>query len=309
VKRIFLFLLTNVIVVLTISLLLNVLGLRPYLSSRGIDYNSLLVTCAVIGFAGSFISLAMSRWTAKTSMGVELIDPDASPSSPEGRLVARVKRLCDQAGLHELPEIGIYRSPEVNAFATGPSRSRSLLAISTGLLDAMDSRAVDGVLGHEISHIVNGDMVTMTLLQGLVNTFVMFLARVLLIAMESASRRDRDDDRPSYGYGGGYYFHYMIVQLLESVLFLLASPVIYWYSRRREYRADWGSADLTGNATMIHALEQLRSATQVQDDRAPALSTFKINGHGRGLAQLLFSSHPSLEDRIEALKRRAAEPQ
>jgi heat shock protein HtpX len=277
------------------------LGLKPYLGARGIDYQSLLVFCPIMGFAGALISLSLSRWMAKTSMGVVLIDPQNPGGSEEARLVSRITELCRRAGLSHIPEIGVYNSPEVNAFATGPTKKRSLLAISSGLLRSMDERAVEGVLGHEITHIVNGDMVTMTLLQGLINTFVMFFARVIAFAIES-SMRSRDDEGRSRG-GLGYFAQFMLVWVLESVLFLISAPILYWYSRRREYRADWGSAGLTSRDTMIHSLEQLRQATQIQDPRAPSLSTFKINGHGRGLAQMIFSSHPSLEARIEALKK------
>jgi heat shock protein HtpX len=292
-KRFLLFALTNVLVVVTVSFVINLLGLRPYLSAQGINYESLLIFCAIFGFAGSFISLQMSRWTAKRGMGVQLVPADHP-------LVDRVRRLCQAAGLETLPEIGIYRSPEVNAFATGPSRSRSLLAVSSGLLESMDDRAIDGVLGHEISHITNGDMVTMTLLQGVVNTFVMFLARVAAFAIDNMLR-SRDDDRR--GGGLGYFAHYLLVSVLESVLMLLASPLIYWFSRHREYRADAGSAGITGRETMIHALQSLAAGRAVRDDRAPALSAFKINGHGHGLAQLLFSSHPPIEARIAALRK------
>ena len=297
-KRIFLFVLTNLLVVVTISLLVNLLGLRPYLSARGIDYQALLVFCLIWGFAGSFISLQLSRWTAKNAMGVQLIDP-ANPGGPgEARLVETVTALCQRAGLSTLPEIGIYASPEVNAFATGPSRSRSLLAISSGLLQQMDSRAVEAVIGHEVAHIANGDMVTMTLVQGVVNAFVMFIARVVAFAVDSALRSDRER-----GGGLGYFAQYMLIMVLESVLMLLSAPLIYYYSRSREYRADRGGAEYSGRDNMIHALELLKSGSQAQDNRAPALSTFKINGRGRGLAAMLFSSHPPLEARIEALRR------
>jgi heat shock protein HtpX len=299
IKRIFFFLVVNLLVVVTISLILNLLGVRPYLSRQGIDYQSLLVFCMIWGFAGSFISLQLSRWMAKRSMGVELIDPSQPGSALERRLVETVSAICQREGLETLPEIGIYRSPEVNAFATGPSRSRALLAISSGLLEAMDNKAVEGVIGHEVSHIVNGDMVTMTLLQGVVNAFVMFFARVAAFFLESALRGRNDDRRGGLGYWG----HYMLISLLESVLMVLAAPVIYWFSRRREYQADAGSARASGRDTMIHALESLKRATQVEDNRAPALSAFKINGHGRGLAAMLFASHPPLDARIAALKR------
>jgi heat shock protein HtpX len=300
-KRFLIFAATNILVVLTISFVINALGLQPYLSERGINYQGLLIFCALFGFGGSLISLQLSRWTAKMAMGVQLIDPEKPEGDFESRLVVRVRKLCQMANLETLPEIGIYSSPEVNAFATGPSRSRSLLAISTGLLQSMDSRAVDGVLGHEISHIVNGDMVTMTLLQGVVNTFVMFISRVAVILIDNAMRsRDEEGRR---GGGLGFFAQYMLINVLESVLMLLASPLVYWFSRHREYRADAGSAKMMGRDTMIHALESLRAGAHVRDDRAPAVSMFKINGYGHGLAQLLFSTHPSLDKRIEALKR------
>lgn len=300
-KRILLFVITNILVVVTISLLINLLGLRPYLSARGVDYQALLVFCALFGFAGAFISLQISRWSAKMAMGVQLIDPKNPSNQLESRLVDTIKSLCQSAGLDALPQIGIYASPEVNAFATGPSRSRALLAISTGLLENMDSRAVEGVLGHEVSHIANGDMVTMTLLQGVINTFVMFIARVAVIAIDNAMRsRDGEERR---GGGLGYFAQYMLVSVLESVLMLLAAPILYSYSRRREYKADAGSARLKGPDTMIYALESLQRATSVRDDRAPSLSTFKINGYGHGLMAALYSSHPPIASRIAALRR------
>lgn len=299
-KRIFLFLLTNFLVVMTINIVMQVFGLHYSLAARGVDYRSLLVFCLIWGFAGSLISLAISRWSAKMAMGVHLIDPTRPRDQTQARLVRVVTELSRKAGLDTLPEIGIYESREVNAFATGPTKRRSLLAVSTGLLDSMDDKAVEGVLGHELAHIANGDMVTMTLLQGLVNAFVMFFARVAIIFIENAMRRD--DDRG--GERMGYFMRYMVVSLLETVLFLLASPIIYWFSRHREYRADSGSADLTHASTMIHALKSLQRTSKITDDRAPALATFKIHGRPQGIMQRLFSSHPPLEKRIEALERR-----
>ena len=211
--------------------------------------------------------------------------------------MAKVRNLCQRAGLETLPEIGVYQSPEINAFATGPSRRRALLAISSSLLENMDSSAIDGVIGHEISHIVNGDMVTMTLLQGVVNTFVIFVSQILAFLIENAMQK-REDERG----GMGFIAQFLLINALETVLFILASPVIYWFSRRREYAADAGSARLTSSQTMIHALESLQTALSGEDNRAPALSTFKINGHGRGLVAALFASHPPLDARIEALK-------
>ncbi len=297
-KRIILFIAVNLLVLLVISFVVSLLGLKPWLSSRGIDYQSLLIMCALFGFGGAFISLQISRWTAKRALGVELIDVQNPGGGVESQIVTKVRDLCRRAGLETLPEIGIYQSPEINAFATGPSRNRALLAISSSLLNHMDSGAVDGVIGHEITHIVNGDMVTMTLLQGLVNTFVMFVAQIAVFAIENAMRKN-DDERG----GLGFIAQFLLISVLESALFLLASPVIYWFSRRREYQADSGSAHLTSPQTMIHALESLQTAMSVEDNRAPALSTFKINGRGRGLIAALFASHPPLDARIAALKR------
>jgi heat shock protein HtpX len=255
--------------------------------------------CAVFGFAGSFISLQLSRWMAKMSMGIQLIDPKNPGASAEREIVDLVKNLCQRNGLATLPEIGVYQSPELNAFATGPSSDRALLAISSGLLERMDRASLEGVIGHEVAHIRNGDMVTMTLVQGVVNTFVMFLARVLAFFIENAMRGDRDDRR---GGGLGYWGQYMLIQLLQSVLMLLASPLIYAYSRRREYAADALSAKVCGREKMISALQTLKRYTQIEDPRAPALSTFKINGRGQGLVALLYSSHPPLDERIKALR-------
>lgn len=298
-KRVFLFLAVNFLVVVTISLAINLLGLKPWLTASGLNYMSLLVFCALFGFGGSFISLQLSRWMAKTAMGVHLIDPKRPGGEAEAFLVEKVRALSTQAGIEVLPEIGIYDSPEVNAFATGPSKNRALVAVSTGLLDRMDSTAVEGVLGHEISHVANGDMVTMTLIQGVVNTFVMFVARVAAFMIDNFLR-SRDDE----GRGGlGYFAHMMVVMLLETVLMLLASPLIYWFSRRREFRADAGSARIAGRQTMIHALESLLRSKDRVDGRHASLATLKINGKARGLIAYLYASHPPLEASIEALRK------
>ena len=294
-KRVFLFLGVNVAVVVTISIALNLLGVKPYLNEQGISVQGLLIFCAAFGFGGAFLSLQLSRWSAKRAMGVVLLDPERPRSPAESALVERVRALCSRAGLGTLPEIGVYPSAEVNAFATGPSRDKSLLAVSTGLLERMDDRAVEGVLGHEISHIANGDMVTMTLLQGVVNTFVMFFARLAAYAIDSFLRRDDE------GEGLGFFGYIMAVWVLEAVLFLLASPIIYWFSRRREYAADRGSAEIAGRETMVHALESLRGVKELAD-RSDAYATMKIHGGARGLVASLYSSHPSLESRIRALK-------
>ncbi|MHB2026836.1 MAG: protease HtpX [Elusimicrobiota bacterium] len=298
-KRIFLFIVLNLLILFVVNIIIQLLHIPPYLTANGINYQALLLMCFIFGFVGAFISLQISRWSAKRMMGIQLIDPQNPQNQFESSLVERVKSLCSRAGLQTLPEIGIYQSPEVNAFATGPSKKRSILAISSSLLEQMDSRAIDGVLGHEISHIANGDMVTMTLIQGLVNTFVMFLSQIIAFAIENALERDSDNR----GGGLGFFAQYILVMVLESVLMFLASPIIYWVSRRREYRADAGSAKISGAETMIYALESLKKSLGESDNRAPALAAFKINGHGHGIWSLIFSTHPPLDARIEAIRR------
>ncbi len=298
-KRFILFIAVNLLIMLAVTLVVNIFHIQPYLTRTGINYRGLLIFCSLFGFGGAFISLQLSRVAAKWSMGVQLLDPENPGSPREARIVDIVRAACRKAGLSHLPEIGVYQSPEVNAFATGPSRRRALLAISSGLLDAMDERAIEGVVGHEISHIVNGDMVTMTLVQGVVNTFVYFAAQIAAFAIENAMR-SRDEE----GRGGlGFFAQYILIYALETGLMFLASPLIYAFSRWREYRADAGSARLEGRDTMIHALESLKTATQVVDSRAPAYSAFKINGRGHGLWALLFASHPPIDARIRALQR------
>ena len=290
-KRVFLFLAVNFLVVVTISLAINLLGLKPWLTASGLNYMSLLVFCALFGFGGSFISLQLSRWMAKTAMGVHLIDPKRPGGEAEAFLVEKVRALSTQAGIEVLPEIGIYDSPEVNAFATGPSKNRALVAVSTGLLDRMDSTAVEGVLGHEISHVANGDMVTLTLIQGVLNTFVIFLARIIGSLVDGALRGNRDDDS---GGGIGYFITVTVMQLL---LGFLASLIVMWFSRWREFRADAGGASLAGRQKMISALERL-SAGHGENSLPQAVAAFGISGHfGK-----LLASHPPIEERIAALR-------
>lgn len=298
-KRVFLFIAVNLLVVTTISLTLNLLGIRPYLDANGIDYQALLVFCAVWGFMGAFISLLMSKWMAKFMMGVKVIDP-AQPGSANAReLVERVHRLAKKANLPKMPEVGFYESPEVNAFATGPSKANSLVAVSTGLLNQMDSEAVEGVLGHEVSHIANGDMVTMTLIQGVINTFVMFFARIAAWALSQAMAGDRNrDSAPS---PWAYYLSQMVFEILFS---LLGAIVVAWFSRRREFRADKGSAGIAGREKMVHALQSLKRAHEMVDPAHPSLAALKINGRRSGI-MALFATHPDLDDRIRALRELA----
>ncbi len=296
-KRLLLFLAVNFLVVMTISLVLSVLGVRYRLGSG--QYGSLMVFCLVWGIGGAFLSLALSRLMARWFMGVQVID--ARTSDPDlQELVQTVHGLAQRARLPEMPQVGIYDSPEVNAFATGPSRSRSLVAVSRGLLQAMRRDELEGVLGHEIAHIANGDMVTMTLLQGIINAFVMFLARVLAFAVSQAMR-SRDDGR-----GGNYLVQYLLVHLFEFVFFILGSLVVCWFSRVREFRADAGGARYASREQMIGALEALRRVheTPAMAAAGPADSfqTLKISGKPGHL----FATHPPIEERIARLQHMTA---
>lgn len=299
-KRIGLFLAVNFLVVVTISIVLHVLGVRPYLTAYGLDYESLLIFCLVWGMGGAFISLALSRVMAKMMMGVKVIPPDTR--DPELReLVETVHELARAARLPAMPEVGIYDSPEVNAFATGPTKSRALVAVSTGLLRKMNRAETRGVLGHEVAHIANGDMVTMTLIQGVVNAFVMFLARIIAYALTMNRDRDRDES------GGNIMAFYLTQMALEMVFMILGSMVVAWFSRYREFRADAGGARLAGRENMIQALECLRRTFEtvaVGESAQPALQAFKISSRPNTLMRL-FSTHPPLEERIERLKRSA----
>lgn len=282
-KRIFLFVLTNLLVVATVTIVLSLIGADRYAGLGG-----LAVFCFVWGMAGAFISLAMSRFMAKQAMGVRLVDGRTGHEELDW-LYATVQRLTRQANL-PMPEVGFYESAEVNAFATGPSRSRSLVAVSSGLLRGMRRDEVEGVLAHEVAHIANGDMVTMTLLQGVINAFVMFLARLIVGALRSGSREDR-------GYSLQDFF---LVQALQVVLGILGSFVTAWFSRHREFRADSGGARLAGRASMIAALERLKSA---HDSALPKqMQAFGISGGSDGL-RALFMSHPPIEQRIAALRQ------
>jgi heat shock protein HtpX len=299
VKRIVLFLAVNFLVIVTISILLNVLGIRPYLSEQGIDYGQLMAFCLVWGMGGAFISLGLSRIMAKYAMGVQVIDPNTTNANGQ-LLVQTVGRLARSAGI-PMPEVGVYESPDINAFATGPTKSRSLVAVSSGLLQRLDRSETEGVLGHEITHIANGDMVTMTLLQGVVNAFAMFLARVIAWAIVQGRRSD-DDDRQG---AGSYAMMWMIQMVIEMVLLLLGSLLVMAFSRWREFRADAGGARIAGRESMVHALQALqRDVAVAQQVAQPAVQTLRISSPG-GFG-LLFRSHPPLEERIERLQRMAA---
>ena len=287
-KRIFLFIVTNIAVVLTLSVVAALLGVGAGFGPEGLNIQALAIFCLFWGMGGAFISLQMSRWIAKRATGVHLVDGRTGNSQADW-LHETVRRLTAQANL-PMPEVGIYDSPEVNAFATGPSKSRSLVAVSSGLLRSMRPDEVEGVLAHEVAHIANGDMVTMTLLQGVMNAFVMFFARVIAYAMTRSS-----DSRSN---NTGMYF--LVVIVLQILLGILAGLVVNWFSRYREFRADHGGATLAGRDRMIGALRRLLTSQELVETQHQALATMKISG-GRGWATL-FSTHPPLEARIAALQ-------
>jgi len=295
-KRIFVFMAVNLLVMVTISILLKVFGVQPYLTARGINYQSLLAFCLIWGMGGAFISLGLSRVMAKWMMGVQVIPPNTTDPDLQN-LLERVHMLARSAGLPKMPEVGIYESHEVNAFATGPTKSRALVAVSTGLLQRMRAEEVDGVLGHEVAHIANGDMVTMTLIQGVVNAFAMFLARVVAYAISMATTRDNREE----GVATSGFAYHMTVFVLEIVFMMLGSIVVAWFSRQREFRADKGGARLTGRDKMVGALRALqRTYETIETDAQPAVQTLKISGKGAGIYRL-FSTHPSLAARLERL--------
>lgn len=292
-KRIFLFMLTNILVMVSVSIILSVLGVGNYLTASGINYSALMVFCLVWGFVGSGISLMMSKFMAKRMMGVEIVDDRGQ----YGDLVRKVHTLSRQAGLTKMPEVGVYQSNEVNAFATGPSKNNSLVAVSTGLLHQMNTEEVEGVLAHEVAHIANGDMVTMALIQGVVNAFVMFFARIAAFALQNFLSGDRDDDRPA-NTGWAYHISVMVFEIAFSFLGMF---VIAYFSRIREFRADSGAAKYAGKHKMISALKRLQQKIDFVDDSQDALKTMKITSK-KGLMNFL-STHPTLEDRIAALER------
>lgn len=289
-KRIFYYLTTNILVLLTISIVYNLIG--GYITNTG-DLNliNLLIIAGVIGFSGSFISLALSRIIAKRAMGVQVIDPKNPQDGYERMVLEMVHRLSRAAGLTYMPEVGIYHSPEVNAFATGPTKKRSLVAVSAGLLEEMDKDAIEGVIAHEVAHVANGDMVTMTLLQGVVNTFVVFLSRIIAYV---ASIFVRDDLAP--------IVHFLAVIVFQLLFSILGSLVVFAYSRHREFHADRGGADLAGRDKMRHALESLRDYSEraaINPEAQTAVATMKINGVKK--ASQLFSTHPDINERIRRL--------
>jgi heat shock protein HtpX len=286
-KRVMLFLATNLAILVVLSIVVQVLGLDRYLSVRGGSMGGLLAFAAVFGFGGAFISLAISKWMAKRAMGVQVIEQPRTAT--ESWLMDTVRRQAQAAGIG-MPEVGIFDSPEPNAFATGPSRNKSLVAVSTGLLQRMNQNEVEAVLGHEITHVANGDMVTLTLIQGVVNTFVIFLSRIV------GNLVDRTFFRSENGRGPAYFISVLVSEIVFSIL---ASVIVAWFSRQREFRADQGGAKLAGRDKMVGALEKLKSA----HEPLPAqLAAFGISsGDGPSGFKRLFLSHPPLDERIAAL--------
>jgi heat shock protein HtpX len=291
-KRVLLFLATNIAVIVVLSIVLRVLGVDRILDQQGTGLNlfNLLVFASVFGFGGAFISLAMSKWTAKRLMGAEVI---ANPrSNAEIWLVDTVKKQATMAGIG-MPEVAVFESDTPNAFATGMNKNNALVAVSTGLLRVMNREEAEAVLGHEISHVANGDMVTLSLIQGVVNTFVIFISRVVGHFVDRVILKNEE------GHGLGFFVTTIVAQIVFGIL---ASVIVMWFSRQREFRADAGGARLAGRGSMIAALEKLkRSAQEPLPDQ---MSAFGISGKpsGHGL-KVLFMTHPPLEDRIEALKK------
>lgn len=290
-KRIFLFFVVNILVLLTLSITFNVVcaifGIR-------IDNQlPLFIFYGFIGMGGAIISLLLSRIVAKMTLGVRLLQPN-SADPVERQLVEIVYRLASKAGLRKMPEVGIYDSPEVNAFATGPSKNRSLVAVSTGLLQQMNREQIEGVLGHELSHVTNGDMVTMTLIQGVINTLVLILARLIATAVSS---NFEERSRPT--------IQLLLYYALQMALSLLGSIVVNYFSRLREFRADAGGAHLAGREKMIGALRALSGVYGMVDNEHQALATLKISGHSKRMVSLLFSTHPPLDERIRRLEQSA----
>ena len=289
-KRVALFVLTNILILGMITVIFEVFGLSLYLEGTGINFPVLIIFSAIFGFGGAFISLLSSKWVAKTFMGVRVIDPDKAVSGDAKWIVDTVHDLSRKAGLEKMPEVAVWESEEVNAFATGPGRNNSLVAVSTGLLRSMDRGSVEGVIAHEVAHIDNGDMVTMALLQGVINTFVIFLARVAAFIVGRFINEDLS-----------FIIQFVLIMAFQTVFSILGSLVVMGFSRYREYHADADGARLAGKDKMISALESLKNNKELVDKSQPALATMKISGGETNWMQF-FASHPPLEDRIARLK-------
>ena len=291
-KRVFLFLVTNLAIVLVLSFTARILGVDRFLLANGMNLGGLLVFAALFGFGGSLISLAISKWMAKMSTGARVIEQPMN--AVEQWLVDTVRRQAQHAGIG-MPEVAIYDGPEINAFATGPSRNNALVAVSTGLLNSMSKDEAEAVLGHEITHVANGDMVTLALIQGVVNTFVIFFARIIGNMVDKVVFKNQD------GPGIAYYVTSIVAEL---VLGILASIIVMWFSRQREFRADAGGAQLAGREKMIAALQRLKAAYE-PSTLPEGVKAFGISGKESGGLASLFLSHPPLDVRIEALRASA----
>ncbi|MBS1146877.1 MAG: heat shock protein HtpX [Proteobacteria bacterium] len=287
-KRIVLFLATNMAIVLVLSVTMRLLGVEPYLTANGLNLTSLLIFAAVMGFGGSLISLAISKWMAKKSMGVRVIETPSN--STEFWLVETVKKYAADAGIG-MPEVGIFDTPEANAFATGMNKNNALVAVSSGLLQHMSKGEAEAVIGHEIAHVANGDMVTLALIQGVVNTFVMFLSRVIGHTVDKVVFKTERGTGPAF---------FVTMIIAELVLGVLASIIVMWFSRKREFRADMGGASLAGKQNMIGALERLASLHPAP--LPEKMAAFGIAGGGASGIKRLFMTHPPLEERIAALR-------
>lgn len=292
-KRVALFLATNIAILVVLSITLRLLGVERILdeTGTGLDYNALLIFAAVFGFGGAFVSLALSKWMAKRMTGAQVIEQPRSAA--EQWLFDTVRRQARQAGI-AMPEVAVYDSPDINAFATGMNKNKALVAVSTGLLRSMSQEEAEAVLGHEVSHVANGDMVTLALIQGVVNTFVIFIARVIGHLVDRVVFRNEEGHGPAF---------WITTIVAEIVLAILASMIVMWFSRYREFRADAGGARLAGREKMIAALERLKAG---HESRLPdQMAAFGINGRvTRGFAKL-FMSHPPIDERIAALKAAA----
>jgi heat shock protein HtpX len=285
------------LVMTTISILLTVFNVKPFLNKNGLDYGSLMAFCLIWGMGGAFISLALSKVMAKWMMGVKIIDPNTNDAALRS-LVDLVHRCSQQAGLKKMPEVGVYNSPEVNAFATGATKSSALVAVSSGLLNKMRREGLEGVIGHEVAHIANGDMVTMTLVQGVVNAFVMFAARVLAFVIMRGLSSSRDRDAPVSPFA-----YQMVVFVLQMVFMVFGSIAIASFSRFREFRADAGGARLAGRDKMIYALQSLKQLHDVKDpaSQQEAFQALKISNASTMLK--IFATHPPLDERIARLQK------
>ncbi len=290
--RILLFLATNLAVIVVASITLKLIGVDSYLAQNGIAYGNLLIFAAVFGFAGSIISLLISKKMALWSTRAQIIEQPRTPA--ERWLVETVADLAQQAGI-KMPDVAIFPASQSNAFATGWNKNDALVAVSQGLLERFNKNEIRAVLGHEIGHVANGDMVTLALIQGVVNTFVIFAARVI------GSVVDRVILKNENGHGIGFF---VVSMIAEVVLGILASTIVFWFSRRREFRADIAGAQLAGTGAMISALERLRQESGVPDQMPDSMQAFGINRGARGGLSALFMTHPPLEERIAALQGR-----